>query len=94
MQFLFLASFPLQAQGTLTEGEGSVRLTSLHELVQISCFLTETIFFYRTTYLNDEVNRTDPSPPFQMLAQGALTKEGRISTVDLIVKISHFVKKR
>jgi hypothetical protein len=30
-------------QGSLTEGEGSVRLTSLYYLVQISCFYIENI---------------------------------------------------
>ncbi len=36
--------------------EGSVQLASMYYLVQISCF------FYKTSYLNEEVNCTEPSP--------------------------------
>jgi hypothetical protein len=51
-------------QRSLTEGEGSVQLTSLSLLVKISCFsYWSYIFpFLQTTYLNEEVNRTQPSP--------------------------------
>ncbi len=50
-------------QGILTEGEGSVRLTSSHQLVQISCFSNWncTFIFYKTTHINEEVNCTEPS---------------------------------
>ncbi len=42
--------------GILTEGEGSVQLTSLF-------WLQQTLFtLYKTSYLNEEVNRTEPSP--------------------------------
>jgi hypothetical protein len=38
-------------------------LTSLEK----TAFLTETIFpFYKTTYLNEEVNRTEPSPSVRL----------------------------
>ncbi len=46
-------------QGILTEREGSVQLTSLCLLVQISSFF---FFFYKTTFLNEEVNRTRGLP--------------------------------
>ncbi len=51
------------AQGSLTEGEGSVQLTSLYLLVQIA-FMLQLLFnfFYKTSYLNEEVNSTEPSP--------------------------------
>ncbi len=50
--------------GILTEGEGSVQLTSLYKPVQISRFNAENIHFllYTTNYLNEEVKRTGPSP--------------------------------
>jgi hypothetical protein len=53
-----------QLQGTLTEVEGSVQCTSLHKLVWISCFwyCKHYILFYKTSYLNEEVNCTEPSP--------------------------------
>ncbi len=48
-------------QGNLTEGEGSVQLTSLYKLVQISSFLFEIIIqlCYKTSCLNQEVNCTE-----------------------------------
>jgi hypothetical protein len=46
--------------GILTEGEGSVQLTSLYYLVQISCFLNYYDFLYKRAYLNKEVNCTEP----------------------------------
>ncbi len=64
---LFFAS--MMKQGILPERE-EVRLTSLHLLIQISCF--------STTYLNKEVNRTEPSPsvsvPWLKLSQGHFLK--------------------
>ncbi len=39
------------SQGTLIEGEGTVRLTSLYQLVWIN----------ETSYINKEVYRTEPS---------------------------------
>ncbi len=45
-------------QGTLTEGNVSEQLTSSS---RSAAFQTET-FFYKTTYLNEEVNRTEPFP--------------------------------
>jgi hypothetical protein len=42
-----------QSQGILTEGEGSVQLTSLYKLVEIA-----NIIFLN----NEEVNSTEPSP--------------------------------
>ncbi len=52
------------SQGSLTEREGSVQLTSLFKKVQISSFYFEyiTYLFHRTGYLNEEVNSTEPSP--------------------------------
>jgi hypothetical protein len=51
-------------QGILTKGEGSVQLTSLFLSVKISCFpdWNFIFIFYKTTYLNEEVNCTEPSP--------------------------------
>jgi hypothetical protein len=51
-------------QGSLTEVEGSVQFTSLYLLAYISCFLYGKyylLFFYKTSYLNEEANCTDPS---------------------------------
>jgi hypothetical protein len=47
-------------QGILTEGEGSVQLTSLCLLVPFGPFDIENIIylFYQTSYLNEEVNCT------------------------------------
>ncbi len=42
-------------QGILTEGEGSIRLTSFYYLAQIN--------YFWNCYLNEEVKRTEPSPP-------------------------------
>jgi hypothetical protein len=48
-------------QGSLTEGEGSVRLTS--SLDQLLFYIENIInLFYKTSYLNEEVNSTEPSP--------------------------------
>ncbi len=45
-------------QGTLTEGEGSVLNSLLDQLL----FLMQTFFLLsKTSYLNKEVNRTEPS---------------------------------
>jgi hypothetical protein len=46
-------------QGILTEGEGTVQLTSLYELVH-----TDATFFFRytATYFKEEVKRTEPFP--------------------------------
>jgi hypothetical protein len=57
--------------GTLTEGKGSVRLTSLCLLVWISSFYIENIIdrFYKTSYPNEEVNRTEPSLQLVVPAQ-------------------------
>ncbi len=50
-------------EGILTEGEGSVQLTSLYKFWNICFAYWNYIFlFYKTTFLKDEVNRTDPSP--------------------------------
>jgi hypothetical protein len=52
-------------QEILSLGKGSVPLTSLYKLVQISLlFQTDTIFFLfdKTAYLYKEVNCTEPSP--------------------------------
>jgi hypothetical protein len=46
-------------QGTLTEGNVSEQLTSSS---RSAAFHTKTIFFYEKTYLNEEVNRTEPFP--------------------------------
>jgi hypothetical protein len=51
--------------GILTEGEKAVQLNSLYQLVYISSFLNiENIvyFFYKTSYPDEEVNCTEPSP--------------------------------
>jgi hypothetical protein len=58
----------IPVQGSLTEREGSVQFTSLYKLVQIACFLFGTVLFsfYKTTNLNEEVNRTDPSPSVRL----------------------------
>ncbi len=56
-------------QGSLIEGERSVRLTSLYKLVYISSFNIENSFylFYKTSDLNEEVNCTEPSPSLVFL---------------------------
>jgi hypothetical protein len=61
-------------QGFLPEGEGSVRLSSLSLLVQIICFLySNRIFlFYKASYLNKEVNCTEPSPSVRFPCKLAL----------------------
>ncbi len=47
-------------QGTLSVGEGSVRNTSLHELVVMSSFFNWKYYlpFYKTSYSNEDVNCT------------------------------------
>jgi hypothetical protein len=50
----------MASQGILTEWENSLLLTNLHKLVQKAAFLTE--HFYKTSYLNRGVNRTELSP--------------------------------
>jgi hypothetical protein len=52
-----------QCQGILSEVEGSVQLTSLYWPVQINCFPYWNYIFFvtKTTYLNEEVNCTEPS---------------------------------
>jgi hypothetical protein len=67
-----LTCFILSREASL-KGEGSVQLTSLYlstadllvltSLVKLN-FYTENIIyhFYNTSYLNEEVNCTDPSP--------------------------------
>ncbi len=52
-------------QGILTEGKGSVQLTSLYLLAYIShFFLSKNIIYIinKTHYLNEEVDSTEPSP--------------------------------
>jgi hypothetical protein len=51
-------------QGIVTEGEVSLRLTSLYWLVQINCvsYWNYIFLFCKTTYLNEDVNCTEPSP--------------------------------
>ncbi len=57
---------PVLSQGTLTEGEGSVQLTSFYWRALISCFWYWKnmwfLHFYKTSYLNKEVNHAEPSP--------------------------------
>jgi hypothetical protein len=51
-------------------GKGSVQLTFLYQLVQISCFWCWERFFFsfrKTCYLNEEVNSTEPSPLMRVL---------------------------
>jgi hypothetical protein len=50
-------------QGSLTEWEGSVPLTSMYQLLNISSFFEKILFtiFYISSYLNEEVNCTSPS---------------------------------
>jgi hypothetical protein len=47
-----------QGQGILTEGKGSVRLTTFYQLFRSATFPTETIFFFQNN-LNVEVNGTE-----------------------------------
>jgi len=56
-------------QGSLTEGEGSTKETLLNgkaytNLFRLAPFYTENIIyiFSKTSYLNEEVNGTEPSP--------------------------------
>ncbi len=62
--FLCLTIFG-STHGSLTEGEGSVQLTFLllTSLDQLT-FIFKILFFhfYKTSYLNEEVNSTEPSP--------------------------------
>ena len=48
------------SQGSLTEVEGSVQLTSSYLLVQTSFFLYRK--YYNLRYLKEEVNSTQPFP--------------------------------
>ncbi len=56
-------------QGSLTEGNDSVQLTSLYLIVKISSFFkwTNTHLFTNTGNLNEEVDSTDPSPAVSIL---------------------------
>jgi hypothetical protein len=50
-------------QGDLTEGEGSVQLTSLFTKLRLAALYVENInLCYTTRYLNEEVNCTELSP--------------------------------
>ncbi len=52
--------------GSLTEGKDTIQLTSLYYyLSYISCFYKHYLLFYKSSYLNEEVNRTEPS--FQLV---------------------------
>jgi len=55
-------------QGTLTEGEGSVLLTSLYLLFWISSFYIKNIiyFFTKQETIIKEVNCTESSPPLSV----------------------------
>jgi hypothetical protein len=65
-KFVGITIFVLVNLGSLNAGEGSVFtvnllvLASLDQLVFILKFLIT--FFYKTSYLNEEVNCTEPSP--------------------------------
>ena len=50
-------------QESFTEGEGSVQLISLYQLFQIKYFSIEIFIyrFYKISYLNEEVDCTEPS---------------------------------
>jgi hypothetical protein len=87
---MVLDQMPLQ--GSLTEGKGSVQLTSLYRLVRISFFLCWKYYlpFYKTSYLNEEVNRTEPSGsvsvPWQLSSKSQRDhKDSKISTGDIMV---------
>jgi hypothetical protein len=72
-------------QGTLTEGEDLVQLTSFTNLFGSSAFdIANIIFFFtKTSSLNEEVNRTSPSPSvgipwfFQMKTFQYSAKQGK-----------------
>jgi hypothetical protein len=50
-------------QGSLTEGKHSVRLTSLYYFRSAPNYIENTIYlFNKTSYLNEEVNLTEPFP--------------------------------
>jgi hypothetical protein len=60
----FSSRVPLR-QGTLTKGEG-LGTVDLHVLTCIDpplLILLNYLLFYKTSYLNEEVNRTNPSSP-------------------------------
>ncbi len=50
--------------GSLAEGKGSAQLTSLNYLVQTNCSLLKILFtsLKKTSYLYEEVNRTEHYP--------------------------------
>ncbi len=51
-------------QGSLTEVEGLVQLTSLYKLISVIYYINQNIIyiFHKTSYLNEEVKCTQPSP--------------------------------
>ncbi len=51
-------------QGPLTEGKGSVRLISSTNQLRLAHSYVENIIYicYQTSYLNEEVNCTEPAP--------------------------------
>ncbi len=52
----------IHQQGILNEGEEvSSQLTSLYLPARISCLFTEDFYFYKTIFLDQEFNRTEPS---------------------------------
>ncbi len=68
-------------QGNLTEVEGSVQLTSLYKLVQISSFSIEIIqLCYKTSFLNQEVNCTEL--PRSVNVPWLVSLEGLSASVD------------
>ncbi len=77
-------------QGSQIEGDGSVRLTSLYQLVKISCFLywKNYLPFLKNSYLSEEVSGTEPSPSVSVPyinKSGNSYSMGRPSTVELLI---------
>ncbi len=54
-------------QGSLTEGEGSVRSPCTNKFSSAAFTIEHIIYLcYKTTYLNEEVNCTEPPPSFSV----------------------------
>jgi hypothetical protein len=61
--YLIIPTSPELKQGILTEGEGSVRLTSwVLTSLDLLLFTFKIYVLYKTSYLNEEVNCTEPFP--------------------------------
>ncbi len=94
-------SWPVVQPGNPYSGKGLVQLTSLHKVVLISYYVIH--LSYKTSYLEEEVNCTEPSPSLRVpwciprlrvwvrwpvVQPGSTYLRGRLRTILLLVHAS------